>query len=335
MSHEIEIINGKASTFYYGDTPWHKLGTSVENALTSDEAITAAGLNWNVEQVNLFHNWQGNRIKIEDKVGIRRNTDGKILGVLSHDYVPLQNVDAFRFFDGVVGEKKAIYHTAGSLRDGKKIWILAKLPDTMLVKGKDEVDKYLLLMNGHDGTVAIKMFFTPIRVVCSNTLTSAELGTKKIEMFYSKHTGGVMARMEVARDILGITTKFYDNFLEMANHLANIQLPAPELPKLLAASFGTSGAIRPEDVVHLDDIGKARRVNEMAHVQALFEGEGKGLNDPAIRGTKWAAYNAIVEFLDYGKQFRGKDADSNRLEATWLSRNQQIKNKAINYLLKN
>lgn len=320
--------------FYYGETPWHKLGTPVESALTAQEAIVAAGLDWNVEKVSLFHNFRGGRIKIDDKVGVRRNTDGQILGILSPEYVPLQNIYAFNFFDAVVGEGKAIYHTAGSIRGGKKVWILAKLPDKLLVKGSDEVDKYLLLMNGHDGGLAIKMFFTPIRVVCRNTLTAAESNVKKSEMFYSKHVGNVMNRIKVAQDILGLTEKFYANYLEKANYLASFQLPAPELPKLLAYSFGTSGAINPEDIVKLNDFGSTRKINEMERVVALFEGEGKGLNTAGIKGTGWAAYNAIVEHLDYAKEFRGADAESNRLEATWMGRNQAIKTRAMQYLLK-
>ena len=131
-----------------------------------------------------------------------------------------------------------------------------------------------------------------------------------------------------------MTIKFYNQFQEKAEFLATHQLPAPEFPKLLAAAFGTSGALRPEDVVKLDEIGSTKKVNEMEKVQRLFEGEGKGLDDPAIRGTKWAAYNSVVEYIDYAKQFRGEVPEDNRLEYIWMKGGQQTKVRAWNYLFK-
>ena len=325
MSAEMETM------FYYGATPWHKLGTPVEKALTAEEAITAAGLDWGVEVISLFHNWKGTRVKIDNKAGIRRDIDGRILGVASPQYQPVQNREAFRFFDDVVGTGEAKYETAGSLRNGQKIWMQAKLTDSMNIQG-DQVDKYLLLLNGHDGTVALKMFFTPIRVVCMNTLSAAEASAKRVETFYAKHMGNIGNRMEHAREIIGMSNQFYTKFAEQANVLALKQLPAADFPKLLAAAFGTTGAIRAEDVVNMNDLGSARRVGEMEKVQALFEGEGKGLGGK-IAGTKWSAYNAIVEHIDYQKQFRGESPEDNRLEYVWL-KSPMVKQRAWNYLMK-
>ena len=327
MPSEIETIA------YYGDTPWHGLGTPVDHIMTAAEAISEAGLDWEVEVVNIFQNWKGNRIMIENKAAIRRNTDGHVLGVLTPHYKPVQNREAFKFFDDVVGTGEAKYHTAGSLRMGQKIWMLAKIKDSMSVKG-DEVEKYLLLMNGHDGTVALKMFFTPVRVVCMNTLTAAEAGANRVETFYAKHTGNISGRMERAKEILGLSNRFFGRFLEDANRLAQLQLSPAEFPKLLAAAFGTTGAVRPEDVVTLNDLGSARRESEMEKVQALFEGAGKGLDTPAIRGTKWAAYNSITEYIDHCKKFRGKLPQDNRLEYVWLGNGNRIKGRAWAYLQK-
>lgn len=111
-------------------------------------------------------------------------------------------------------------------------------------------------------------------------------------------------------------------------------LPAAEMPKLLAAAFKTENSIRPEDVVDLSSLGKGRLGEDAYHIQELFEGTGKGLDNPDIKGTKWAAYNAIVEHLDYGeKNFRGNTPDDSRLSYVWF-RAPAIKVKAMNYLLK-
>ncbi len=330
MSAEVE------SMFYYGETPWHKLGKEVPNTLTAEEAIVAAGLDWDVEKVNIFHNFKGSKVKIENKQAIRRSTDGRILGVMSPHYSPVQNRDAFRFFDSVAGTGEAKYHTAGSLRDGQRIWMLAKLDGKkgpMNIKG-DEVDKFLLLLNGHDGVIALKMLFTPVRVVCQNTLTAAEAGAKRIETFYARHLGNIQGKMDVAREILGLSVKFYDTFEEIATRLAMVQLPPGDLPKLLVAAFQTTGAVRAEDAIDFSTFGKKQQ-GEMERVVALFGGEGKGLDREGIRGTKWAAYNAVVEYVDYAKQFRDvKNAADNRLENIWLSGGQRIKQKAWDFLTK-
>ncbi len=323
------------SMFYYGETPWHKLGKEVPNALTAQEAIVAAGLDWDVEKVNLFTNFKGSKVKVEGKQAIRRQTDGHVLGIMTPQYTPVQNRDAFKFFDSVTGTGEAKYHTAGSLRDGKRIWMLAKLDKNgpINIKG-DAIDKFLLLMNSHDGGTSLKMFFTPIRVVCMNTLSMAESGAGKAETFKSTHLGNIYKRMDAAREILVMCTKYYENFEVQANRLAQLQLPPGDLPKLLVAAFGTTGSIRPEDAVDLSMFSPQKKT-EMEHVINLFEGAGKGLGRDGIRGTKWAAYNSIVEHIDYGKQVnkRSKSPEDTRLEIAW-NWGTPIKNRAWDFLTK-
>ena len=334
MSHELEIRpDGIASMAYAGETPWHKQGTKVEGAMTAEQAITSAGLDWAVNKVPIYIMIRGKISKVEDKIAIVRETDHHVLSVMTPNYEPVQNRDAFKFFDNVVNTKEAKYDTAGSLRGGRQIWVLAKVNGgngTISIKG-DAVDKYLLLMNGHDGTSAVKMFFTPVRVVCMNTLAAAIASAIRAETFYSRHTGDIQGRMEKAREILGITLKYYEGFEEVANSLAAKQLSPGEMPKLLAAAFGTTGSVRPEDVIDIESFSKKRQ-EEMVKVQRLFEGEGKGLDEPGIRGTKWAAYNSVVEYVDYERQYRGDNADDNRLQNTWLGTGIQIKNRAWSYL---
>ena len=326
MTHEVETMA------YYGEVPWHGLGVKVDGVMTASEAITAAGLEWEVDVVDIYHNFHGLGFNIPGRAATRRKTDGEILGVVSNRYTPVQNIEAFRFFDDVVGTGEAKYHTAGSLRGGTKIWMLAKLDDSLSIKG-DEVEKYMLLMNSHDGSGALRMWFTPIRVVCMNTLSLAEAGAKRGETFYAKHVGDIGGRISKAREILGLSNIFYSKFAEQANRLALLQLPPHELPLLLAEAFGTNGAIKAEDVVNFEDLGTAYRVQEMEKVESLFAGRGRGLEGKNIAGTRWAAYNAVVEYIDYEKNFRGPSAADNRLETAWFNGN-AIKSRAWDYLLK-
>jgi len=333
------------SLFYYGEVPWHGLGTKLDQVATAEEAIAAAQLDWEVKSIPVYtHNLKGQMMAIASKRAIQRQSDGKVLSVLGPDYIPIQNREAFNFFDTVVGSKAAKYETAGSLDGGKRIWILAKVDGTISIKG-DPVDQYLLLCNGHDGKMAVKMFFMPVRVVCQNTLAAAGAERfkpeNKADMFYSRHTSGTTDRWEVARDILGITVAYYKDFTEMAISLAEQPFNMKDMPKLLAttfkmpkllpAAFGTTGSIRPEDVVKAEI--STRKANAMAYVASLMS-TGKGLNEKGIRGTKWAAYNAVVEYVDYGRKYGGADPASHRLNNVWWGQGAQMKQRALNYLVK-
>ena len=181
--------------FYTRTAPWHGLGTKVLEAPTSSAALSLAGLNWKVIQKPL---------NTEDGIPIPgfkanlRDTDSQVLGVVSDRYRVVQNEDAFAFTDELLGEG-VTYETAGSLQNGRRTWILAKLPQRYIISG-DEITPYLVFMNSHDGTGAIKAAMTPIRVVCQNTLNLA-LSTAK-RSWSTIHTGNIHGKLQDARNTL-------------------------------------------------------------------------------------------------------------------------------------
>jgi phage/plasmid-like protein (TIGR03299 family) len=181
--------------FYVRQTPWHGLGVKVEESPTSKDALTLSGLNWNVVQKSIFTN--DNELIPNYKVNIRE-TDNKILGVVTDRYKIVQNHEAFAFTDSLLGEG-VTYETAGSLQDGKKIWMLAKLPESYKILG-DNVSPYLLFSNSHDGSGAIKVAMTPIRVVCQNTLNLAIHDAKRI--WTTNHTGDITLKLKEAMKTL-------------------------------------------------------------------------------------------------------------------------------------
>lgn len=154
--------------FYVRDVPWHGLGTNVEDALSSNEALTAAGLDWNVVQ---------KEIKTIDNIPIPnvkanvREIDNKVLGIVSDRYKVLQNLEAFQFTDELLGGD-ILYETAGSLQGGRKVWLLARLSNKYKFQD-DEIVPYLVLSNSHDGNAPVRVAMTPVRVVCQNTLNLA------------------------------------------------------------------------------------------------------------------------------------------------------------------
>lgn len=178
--------------FYTREKPWHGLGTMVMEAPDSRKALELAGLNWSVFQQELI---TADGVPISGFKANLRSTDNQVLGVVSDRYKVVQNEEAFAFTDALLGEGVR-YETAGSLQDGKRTWILAKLPQKYIISG-DEITPYLVFMNSHDGSGAIKAAMTPIRVVCMNTLNLA-LSTAK-RSWSTNHIGDIKGKLEDAR----------------------------------------------------------------------------------------------------------------------------------------
>lgn len=304
---------------YYGATPWHRLGTQVAGLATAEEAIAAAGLNWDVELIPIHIRENGGYRTIESHQAIARKTDRKVYGIVGQRYTPIQNRDSFKFFDSVVGDGGAIYETAGSLLEGRRTWILANLKDSLGIAG-EEIKKYLLLTNSHDGSMALQMFWTPIRVVCWNTL-SAALATDGAR-FYSRHTAGAPQRIESAKELLGLARAYYTEFEQKANMLAQKQLPAPEMPKLLLAAFGTTGA-KPVPVVTAHQMERVE--------QAIFT--GPGADNSKIQGTAWQAYNGVAYYADHLRAYRGGTDDA-RLGGLLFGTGMAMKQRAWRFLAK-
>lgn len=187
--------------FYTREKPWHGLGTMVMEAPTSATALSLAGLDWKVIQKPLI---TADNLPVPGFKANLRDSDNRVLGVVTDRYKVVQNVDAFAFTDSLLGEGVS-YETAGSLQDGRRTWILAKLPQKYIISG-DEITPYLVFMNSHDGTGAIKAAMTPIRVVCQNTLNLA-LSTAK-RTWSTNHVGNIDGKLQDAKYTLLYADKY-------------------------------------------------------------------------------------------------------------------------------
>lgn len=192
------------SMFYVRETPWHGLGTKVMEAPSSHDALVYAGLNWKVLQEPIYT--EAEELIDGYKANVR-DMDRKVLGVVTDRYKVIQNEEAFAFTDALLGEGVR-YETAGSLQGGKKVWMLAHLPHEYIISG-ERISPYLLFSNTHDGSGAIKVALTPIRVVCNNTLNLALSGAKR--SWSMIHTGNVQGKMQEARDTLFLAGKYMDS----------------------------------------------------------------------------------------------------------------------------
>ena len=211
MAAEVETM------FYTREKPWHGLGTMVRQAPTSEEALHLAGLDWDVIQEPVFTMY-GDEVK-----GYRanvRSTDRRILGVVTDRYKVVQNRDAFAFTDALLGNGVR-YETAGSLLEGRRVWVLARMPREYIIGG-EQISPYLVFSNTHDGSGAVKVAVTPIRVVCNNTLNLA-LNTAK-RTWSMIHTGDVQEKMEEAKNTLFKAEKYMEELGKEFEHLKQIRL---------------------------------------------------------------------------------------------------------------
>jgi phage/plasmid-like protein (TIGR03299 family) len=306
MAHELLIKNGNAAMMYFGETPWHGLGEKLDKPATSAEAIKAAKLDWEVRKAPLYLK-SGARYRVVNGNFAVVRTDEREpipLGIVGASYQLLQNREAFIWFDEIVGQGAAIYHTAGVLGNGERVWILAKLPGEIRVKGDDVSEKFLLLSNSHDGESSVQLKFTPIRVVCQNTLTMALNSGRTVKI---SHNSSLKKRMEKAKENLGIITNRFQNIEKEFQRLAEIQMTGNRLAGYLSEVF-------PMPADEADELAKKRVELARRDSQMFFE-TGRGNNLANIRGTLWAAYNGIAEFIDYGKTRRNR---SQRLDNIWF-----------------
>lgn len=216
--------------FYTREKPWHGLGTMVEEAPSSKEALALAGLDWSVIQKPIE---TVDRIFVTGfKVNLR-DSDNKVLGIVTDRYRVVQNREAFAFTDELLGEGVK-YETAGSLQEGRRTWLLAKLPQRYIISG-DEITPYLVFMNSHDGTGAIKAAVTPIRVVCQNTLNLA-LATAK-RSWSTNHTGDISGRIKDAHNTLLYAERYMDALGKTIDRLSQTMLSDRQVYEYIDALF--------------------------------------------------------------------------------------------------
>ena len=291
-------------------SPWNQLGTELTNLATAREAIEAAGLNYTVvkkplkEVLELDHS-----AHVSHRWATVRTDTGEVLGIVGDSYEPIQNRDAFAFFDNLVGTDEAIYDTAGALGHGEKIWILAKLPGFIKVRGKDIVNKYLLLSNSHDGGSPVRVKLTPVRVVCNNTLSAAFQGGGEVRISHSSSAPKDLAQ---ALSLLGLSNTLYGQLEVTLERMALKKITNKQLLNYVKA-------LVPDNEEDADE-AMAREIQTTC-LDLYESGQGAEL----ARGTLWGAFNCVTEYTDHKME---KNPDS-RLASIWFGRGARLKLKAF------
>ena len=308
MAHEIEMIDGKAQMAYAGDTPWHGLGTRVPSDLTPEQMLEAAGLDWEVEKVEAFAKVGGKNVSV-NRSALVRTSDNKILDVVSNDWNPVQNSEAFEFFNDFISEGDMEMHTAGSLKGGQIVWALAKVKDSFELFGGDRVDSYLHFTNFHKYGFSTDVRFTPIRVVCNNTLTLS-LNTKVERMVKISH------RREFEGDnvkmMLGIAAEKLAKYKEMAQFLGSKRYNKENIVDYFKRVFPVAGG---------DKTKKEISKNADIALGILETQPGAEF----ARGTWWQAFNSVTYLTDH---LAGRTADT-RMTSAWYGSNRGLKATAL------
>ncbi len=322
MAHALEeFADGTTAFFTAREVAWHKLGTVTENALTAEDALKTAYLDWEVKK-----SVDPVSVKIDDQVITTKDkfityryhpktNKPEALGVVGNRYTPVQNSEAFSMLNQVADESGAVFETAGSIDNGKKVFMTMKMPENLQIGGVDKIDLYLMAWNTHDGTSSFQIVVTPIRVVCQNTLTAAIHNAKST--FALRHTPKVSGKVQAARDALGLTFKYVEAFEKEAEMLINQTMTDKQFWSLI------------ETVVPIDEESDRTR-NLAEQTRGTLMGLWKAPTQANIAGTKWAAYNAFAEYSDWAKPVRSTDSqDTARAIRIVTGAGDNFKNKVL------
>ena len=309
MAHMIEIVDGKAQMAYAGETPWHGLGTKVPADLTPDQMLQAAGLDWSVSKVPAYANVAGENVAI-GRSALVRSSDNRILDVVSDDWNEVQNTEAFEFFNEFVMAGDMEMHTAGSLRDGQIVWGLAKVKESFELFKGDQVDSYLLFSNFHKYGFSTDVRFTPIRVVCNNTLTLS-LNSRVENMVKISHRTKFEATD--VKDMLGIATQKLAKYKEMAAFLGSKQAKDEDVVTYFKRVFPV--------LTSKEDSKRELSKNAKIALDILDQQPGTEY----APGTWWQAFNAVTFMTDH---VMGR-SDDNRLSSAWFGSGPKLKSKAL------
>ena len=267
---------------FFARTPaWHKLGTVVAEAPTSADALRLAGLDWNVIQKDV----EVDGLVVPNYKANVRSSDDSVLGIVTDKYSIIQNADAFEFTDGLLGEG-ITYESAGSLKKGKTVWLLAKMPEDRVLG--DEFIPYLCFTNTHDGTGAVRVCLTDVRVVCNNTLNLA-LNTAA-RSWSTRHMGDINEKMHEAEQTLLKAKGYMDAFKKEAELLATQHITHEEVDKLLDDLFHKEEAEKSESKRKMDNVAEAKEAFYMCYVAPDLAN---------FFGTYYGVINAMADMVDH------------------------------------
>lgn len=302
MAHELYYNEEKKQhSVMVTKTAWHKLGTVVDGAQTSEQAISIAGLDYGVSKRPLYTNGPDDSyLRVPDRYAtVRMDTDVP-LGVVGERYTLLQNKDAFKFIDEIIGTKEAVFETAGALGRGERVFISCKLPEKLVVGLNDVADNYFFLTNSHDASAAVSILFTSVFTVCANTVRMAlQEGKRKQSV---RHTQSVNSSLFKAADLMGITRQNIQEKQELFNQFTKVRITDKELRKYIETVMMPPSR---EQVSKEEFSTRFTNIVDKVFAYAVGDPAQQGVER---KGTLWGATNAITGYFSNIANFKtGED----------------------------
>lgn len=305
MAHKLNFNNknGTWSFASHTEKAWHGLGQVVEQAMTAEEAIKLANLDYEVVKADAqFTTPSGLVVPAEGYYTTYRADTNEFLGMVKSRYEIVQNKDAFSFFDAIIDSGEAIFETAGVLGVGERIFISAKLPEDMLVNG-EKVEKYIMLTNSHDGSSSIIAGLTSVRVVCNNTLQAALRGLdNKVSI---GHISGAKARLSEAYRVMGIASKYMQEVEGVFNQMADTRMTDEQLNQYITNVFKSDKGLVAQTAEEEKEY--STRFKNMVDATYNFAKTHPTQITSATNGTLWGAYNAISGYYNYVKPYKNQE----------------------------
>ena len=314
MAHNINFNEqtGKHSFMSVNEKPWHNLGQIVTDYPNSKEALIYAGLDYEVVKRDIYtHDGEIGKgldflirdIKIPNHQATIRTDTNQVLGVVGKDYQIVQNRDAFTFFDSIVSGDGIQYETAGALGAGERIFITAKLPSYIKVGKDDLIEQYLFLTTSHDGYGSITAAFTPVRIVCNNTLNAAMRNhSNSIKI---RHTANAKERLTVAHTIMSISNQLSEQLEDIMNIWAKIPIMDNEVKKLIQVALAPN-----KETLHNLSAGNDNSAyfEKMCDNTFEYAMSNETQSMPTTKGTLFGAYNAVTGYFQNVRVYKDSEA---------------------------
>ncbi len=324
---------------YAGQVPGHGLGEKVEHNLTPEEMLKAAGLNWTVSKRPVYYADKPNTWNLNDPRGeaemlrandhyvVVRDTDNRVLSHCGEGFVPFQNHETMSFFKKFTEAGHMEMDTAGSLSDGERIWGLAKIKKGFKLAGGDEIEGYLLMANSHKVGTAMTVMFTPIRVVCNNTITlalSQEGMTGKFRVLHLQMFDEEI--MQAAETALGISGEQMTQFQQQSEFLAKQRATKAQVDNFIAELFQPKLLIEraKSNEANLPPLHEEFTKTSQSILEAIETSPGHDMS--SAKGTWWGALNGVTYVMDHQKRAKTRD---HALNSAWFGNNAQVKRKAM------
>jgi len=320
MAHNIAYKNNKHSFVSHKERAWHGLGTIVDDAMTAKEAIVLAGLDYNVRKDRVAVILPDDAAKsakyVPNTYATYRTDTLDVFGIVSDRYEIVQNIDAFKFMDSVIGDgvDRAMFETAGALGNGQTIFITAKLPTYIKINGHDVIENYLVISNGHDGKSSLEIFLTPVRVVCANTLSyGSQVSKLKITL---RHTTSINDKLIDARELLNVSNTMSNNMQSVLQELTKVKVTDVQAESYFNNLFLTTDEVANLALDNVKYYGTAnissRKKNVLNAVNTYYQ---SGIGQSGITGSAYGVYNAVTGYLSNVKSYT---TDNKKMESQIL-----------------